>query len=121
MAQHRVAGVAYVKYDGRALPIKGGWTVGFNRLKREGIAGQDRVHGYKEMPQVPFIEGDVTTTAEVSLEALEDITDATVQLEHANGKVYVLRNAWTANVYEANTEEGTLKVRFEGLDIDEIS
>jgi len=121
MAGNRIAGVAYVKYDGKALPIRGGWTVGFNRIKREGISGQDAVHGYKEMPQVPYIEGDVSTTAEVSLETIEGITDATVQLEHANGKVYVLRNAWTADAYEADTEEGKLKVKFEGLDIDEIS
>lgn len=120
MAQSRIAGVAFVKYNGRALPIRGGWTVGFNQIKREGLAGQDGVHGYKEMPQVPFIEGDVSTTADVAIEALVAITDATVQLEAANGKVYVLRNAWTADAYEIDTEEGKLKVRFEGLSIDEI-
>ena len=121
MAQNRIAGVAYVKYDGRPLPLEGGWTVNFAKLKREGKAGQSGVNGYKEMPEVPSIEGEVATTAEVSVEDLVAITNATVQLEAANGKVYVLRNAWTADAYEIDTEEGKIKVKFEGLDIDEIS
>lgn len=118
--QNRIAGVAYVKYNGRHVPAKGSWTVGFNRIKREGIAGQDGVHGYKEVPQVPYIEGEVSTTAEVSMVDFVNIQDATVQLEHANGKVYVLRNAWTAENYENNTEDGKFKVKFEGMSIDEL-
>ncbi len=121
MAQNRIAGVAYVKYDGKQLPIRGKWQVGFNQIKREGIAGQDGVHGYKEMPQVPSLEGDVSTTDDLSVEDLVGITGATVTLEHANGKVYVLREAWTANAYDIDTEEGSIKVRFEGLSIDEVA
>jgi len=121
MANNRIAGVAFVKYDGRQLPVRGSWNVGFNKLKREGLAGQDRVHGYKEKPDVPFLEGDVSTTADVSLDVLLAITDATVTIELANGKSYVLRNAWTAQGYEIDSEEGKIKVRFEGMDIDEIS
>lgn len=121
MANNRIAGVAFVKYDGRQLPIKGSWEVQFAKLKREGISGQDRVHGYKEMPGVPAIKGKVSTTADVSLPVLLAITDATVTLEHANGKVYVLRNAWTAEEYTVQTEEGELDVTFQGMDIDEIA
>ena len=120
MANNRIAGTAFVKYDGRQLPIKGGWKVNFHKLKREGISGQDRVHGYKEMPGVPSIEGEVSTTADVSLPVLLAITDATVTLEHANGKTYVLRNAWTAEDYTVETEDGKISVKFEGMDIDEI-
>jgi len=120
MANNRIAGVAYVKYDGRQLPIKGSWEVGFHKLKREGISGQDRVHGYKEMPAVPFLKGDISSTAEVSLPVLLAITDATVTLEAANGKTYVLRNAWTADEYTLQTEDGKIAVKFEGMDIDEI-
>jgi Phage tail tube protein len=121
MAQNRIAGVAYVKYNGRQLPAKGSWTVGFNTLKREGIAGQDRVHGYKEKPEVPFIEGECSTTADLSVEELIAVVDATVTLEHANGKVYVLRNAWTADAYDIDSEEGKIKVKFEGMSIDELN
>ena len=31
--------------------------------KRDAIVGHDNVHGYKEMPQVPFMEGAVAKTA----------------------------------------------------------
>lgn len=121
MAQNRIAGVAFVKFDGKQLPIKGSWQVNFARIKREGISGQDRVHGYKEMPGVPSIEGDVSTTADVSVEELQAIENATVTLEAANGKIYVLRNAWSADAYEIQTEDGKIKVKFEGIDIDEVN
>ena len=121
MAQNRIAGIAYVKYDGKQLPIRGKWQIGFNQIKREGIAGQDGVHGYKEMPQVPSLEGDVSTTEDLAVEDLVAVTKATVTLEAANGRVYVLRDAWTANAYDVDTEEGSIKVRFEGLQIDELN
>lgn len=121
MANNRVAGVAYLKVDGRQLPLRGSWEIGFNKLKREGISGQDRVHGYKEMPGVPYLKGDLTTDRELSLDMLLGITDATVTLETANGKTYVLRNAWSADEYAAQTEDGKISCKFEGMDIDEIS
>lgn len=120
MANNRIAGVAYLKYDGKQLPLRGGWNHNIAGLKREGIAGQDGVHGYKEMPEVPYMEGDVSTTPEVSIEELRDVTDATVTLEQANGKTYVLRNAWTSDAYEVDTEEGKVKIKFEGMQGDEI-
>ncbi len=120
MANNRIAGVAFVKYDGRQLPVRGSWKVNFNKLTREGISGQDRVHGYKEMPGIPSFEGEISTTADISLPELLAIKDATVTLELANGKTYVLRNAWTSGEYSVETEEGKLSVKFEGMDIDEI-
>jgi len=47
------------------------------------------------LPRVAYIEGDVSTLPEVSLEALENLTDVTVTAELINGTSYVLRNAWT--------------------------
>ncbi len=120
-AANRIAGIAWLKVDGRQYPLRGGFTVSPSPTERTGIAGQDYVHGYSEMPRVPFIEGDVSTTPEVSLETLQDVTDATVQAELANGKKYVLRNAWTKSAFEINTRDGQIRVRFEGLDCQEIN
>ena len=115
-----VAGTAYLKYDGQQLPLKGSFTVSPSRVDRAGIAGQDGVHGYQELPRVPFIEGDVSTLPGLSVEALEQITDATVTAELLNGTVYVLRNAWCKSAFEINTHDGQFRVRFEGIDGDEI-
>lgn len=120
MAQNRIAGVAYLKVDGRQYPLKGKFKSNIMPYKREGIAGQDAVHGYKEMPRVPTIEGDIVYKPEISVEDLAKITDATVTLELANGRVHVLRNAWWSDESQVDTEEGTFQVKFEGLSGEEL-
>lgn len=120
MAQ-RFAGIAYVKVDGSQLPLRGNFTVSPSRLERAGIAGQDGVHGFSELPRVPYIEGDISLTPEISVEDLQDITNATVTAELANGKTYVLSEAWTKAAFELNTHEGMARIRFEGITCNELS
>lgn len=120
-AANRIGGIAWLKVDGRQYPLRGSFTVSPAPTERTGIAGQDYVHGYTEIPRVPFIEGDVSTTPEVSLDTLQDVKNATVQAELANGKKYVLRNAWIKSAGDINTREGMIHVRFEGLDCQEIN
>jgi hypothetical protein len=112
----RIAGTAYVKVDGDQYTLAGTLTVSPAAVTREGLAGLSGVAGYKEMPRVPFIEGEFYMTTGVSLPAIEAITNATITAELANGKVYVLRNAWHAGAIEANAGEGTFTARFEGLE-----
>ncbi|MFN3686098.1 phage tail tube protein [Salinarimonas sp.] len=121
MARNRIGGVAYIKVDDRQIALRGGLTVSVDGFEREGVAGQDGVHGYTEKPRVPFIECDVTTTAEASMDFLRSIVNATVTAELANGKTYVLRDAWTAGAREINAEEGMVNVRFEGMSGTELS
>lgn len=116
----RFAGIAFVKVNGTQYPLKGSFTVSPSRYEREGIAGQDRVHGYKEMPRVPFIEGDISTVPGLSIEDLEAITDATVTAELSNGSVYVLTGAWCTLAQEIDTAEGQTTVRFEGIECNEL-
>jgi len=72
---------------------------------------------------VPFIEGEITDRAELNLDTLSQITDSTIILELANDKVIALRNGWIVNGdgLTAETDEGNVKVRFEGLSAEEIS
>lgn len=121
MPQGPIAGTAYLKVDGAMFPLKGSLTVSITPVERTGIAGQDYVHGYQELPRVPYIEGDVSTLPEVSTEFLEGITDATVTAELVNGHTYVLRNAWTKGPVEINTHDGQFRIRFEGVDGDELT
>jgi hypothetical protein len=117
---NRIAGIATVKYNGTQIPIKGKWKFDINPTKREGIAGQDSVHGYKEMPKVPHCQGDVSYTAGVSIETLRAIDGATVTLELANGRVIVFQNAWYSDTSEVDTEEGSFPVKFESYSAQEI-
>ena len=46
--------------------------------------------------------------------------DVTVTVELANGKVYVLRNAWTSTAREFKAADGQATVRFEGMAAEEM-
>lgn len=116
----RIAGTAFLKVDGSIYPLRGNFTVSPSALERAGISGQDFVHGFSEMPRVPFIEGDVSLVPELSMDVVESIINSTVTAELANGKVYVLREAWCRSALELNTREGQTRIRFEGVSCDEI-
>ena len=121
MPQGPIAGTAYLKIDGNQVALKGNLTVSGSAWERTGIAGQDNVHGYQELPRVPYIEADVSTVpAQITTEELDLLTDVTVQADLVNGFTYVLRNAWTKGPIEINAADGQFRIRFEGLDCDEF-
>ncbi|MDR9749847.1 phage tail tube protein [Pseudomonas sp. SZMC_28357] len=120
MAGKRVGGIISLKINGDMYFAKGDFTYNIGMPKKEGVVGSDRVHGYKETPQIPFIEGEITDRQEMSLEDLLNTTDATITLELANSKVIVLREAWYASEGTGNTGEGNIAVRFEGMSAEEV-
>ena len=77
------------------------------------IVGADSVHGYKETPQVAFIEGEITDNLGLDLDKLVTGEGVTITLELANGKVISLAEAWYAAEGTGNTDEGNLSVRWE--------
>ena len=119
MAQ-RVAGIAFLAVDGNQLQLRGNFTVSPSAVERTMIAGQDGVHGYQELPRVPYIEGDITTMPGLSLEGFELETDSTVVAQLANGMQYTLVGATCKAGLEANTRDGQVRIRWEGLSCQEI-
>jgi len=117
--QGPMAGTAYIMYDGNQLPLRGNLTVSGTPVERTGIAGQDGIHGYQELPRVPYIECDVSTIPGLLIETLEAITDATITADLINGRSYVLQNAWTKGPIDINTHDGQFRIRWEGLLCDE--
>ena len=117
---NRVGGIINFTIDGNQIFARGNFKVTPGTVKREGIAGQDGVHGYTEMPIVPGIEGDLTTVQSQSLAALEGITDSTITAQLANGKTYVLSQAWTEAAFEIDTAEGKFGAKFQGMSCDEV-
>lgn len=110
---NRRAGIIYVKVDGRQYDAKGAYTYNLGKPKRDAIIGSDGVHGYKETPQVAFIEGAVTDSDDLDLASLVTADNVTVTLELNNGKVVTLSNAWFASEGSGKTDEGEIAVRFE--------
>lgn len=115
-----VAGILSVTRNGTRMKAKGSWTYNLGRLRREAIVGADGVHGFKETPQVAFIEGEITDDSELDLEEFLDAQGQTYMLHLRNGKVVELRDAWHAGEGNVETEETNVAVRFEGLSAREI-
>lgn len=110
----RLGGIISVKVDGRIYQAKGDFTYNPGKPKRDPIIGSDGQHGYKETPQVGFIEGAFTDSQTLDVPSLLEITNATATIELANGKMFVLRNSYYAGEGTINTAEGEIGVRFEG-------
>lgn len=119
MSQRR-AGILYLKIDGAILDAKGNFTYNAGMPKREAIVGADTVHGYKETPQVAFIEGEITDRPDLNLKTLAALDDITATLELSNGKVFVIRQGWYAADGNVQTEEGNIQLRIEGKEGEEI-
>ncbi len=116
----RVGGIIELKINGELFSAKGSFTYNLGRPKRDAVVGSDRVHGYKELPQSPYVEGVITDNEDLSLDALVQVKEATITLSLANGKIIVLRDAYYSGDGNVTTEEGEIAVRFDGLDADEV-
>jgi hypothetical protein len=117
---NRRGGVIFLKVSGTLQDAKGNFTYNLGVPKREAIVGAATTHGYKELAQVAFIEGEITDRSNLDVKALMEFNDETVTLELANGKVIALRNAWYAGDGNIGTDEGNIAVRFEGLSAEEV-
>lgn len=116
---NRRSGTIAVQVNGDIYDAVGEFSYNIGAPVREGLVGHDRVHGFKELPQIPFIEGEIRDKKDLVLLDLLTINDATVILTLANGKVITLSNAWYAGEGTVNTEEANIQVRFEGISANE--
>ena len=116
-----IGGIFNLKIDGTLRTAKGDFTYNFGSNKHEGILGSDgSVQGFKVMPLVPFIEGEITDQQDLDVKELQSLRDGEITLELVNGKVFVLSGAHWASDGNVNTGEGNIAVRFEGTDGDEF-
>lgn len=116
----RLSGTLFIKVDGDAYDVVGEFTYDIGSPKREALVGGDKVHGFKETPKVPYVEGEFRDRGTLSLKKLFAIDDATVTLQLANGKIILIRNAWYAGDGTVGSENANIKVRFEGLSGEEV-
>lgn len=116
----KVAGVITLKIDGKQYPAKGNFTYNLGTPKREAVMGADGFHGFKETPQVAYVEGEITDRMDIDLKSFVETEDATILLQMANGKSVVFRNAYYAGDGNGETEEGKIGIRFEAPSGEEI-
>jgi hypothetical protein len=117
MAQ-KIAGVAYLHVDNQALALRGNFTVSHSTVERTMLAGQDGIHGYQELPRIPYIEADISTVPSYDITQLDGMVDVTVVAILANGYQFTLSDASCKAGLEQNTRDGQVRVRWEGLRCD---
>ncbi len=110
----KIGGLVAFKADGTQYLAKGNFTYNLGKPKREAVMGSDGFHGYKETPQVPFIEGEISIDSNTDIASILDTVSGTITLDLANGQSFVLSEGYFAGDGNAETEEGKLAVRFEG-------
>jgi tail tube protein len=121
MADQRRAGLIQLQVNGEIHDAKGSFSYNLGRPKRDALIGADGVHGFKETPQVCYIEGAITDRGTLDVAALVSGKNQTLTLTLGNGKVIVLRDAWFAGEGTASSEEAEIPVRWEGANAEEIS
>jgi hypothetical protein len=117
----RRSGVISVAINGVQYEALGKWTYNFGIGKREARIGPDGAHGYKETPQVPFIEGEFSDSSSLDVKAILGLDGETVTLQLANGKVVALRDGYYAHEGTVDSETGSIPARFEGTRMEEIA
>jgi hypothetical protein len=120
MAQ-RFAGIATLSVGSIQIWVRGNFTVSATALERTMLAGQDGIHGYQELPRVPWIEADLSTVPGLRVADLMAETNVTVTAILANGYTYTLTGATCKGGMENNTRDGQMRVRWEGLACQEFA
>ncbi|MGN6518660.1 MAG: phage tail tube protein [Dokdonella sp.] len=117
---NRLAGIATVTVDGVSYMLSGELEYQVSGVKRDTLVGQDRVHGYSEMPVQGYISGSFRDNGQLSTADINAMTNVTVVAELANGKTIVGRNGWTVETPPAvKTTEATFDVKWEFISVSE--
>lgn len=112
MADDLIAGKLELTINGNTINVVGNFSLNLGLPKREFLVGPDRVQGYKEVPQVPKITGEVRDSRSLSVtNDILNMKNATVVAFAANGKKYMFESATYTGDGPIDTEEG--KVQFE--------
>lgn len=104
-----------IKSNGKSFEAAGEFKYGGGVDKRVAVMSTNKVVGYTTEPTVPFIEGEIYRL-DNPIDDFSSIDNATITLELADGRSFVLYEAWTVNEkgLEIGTKDGKLQIRFEG-------
>jgi hypothetical protein len=111
---NRIAGTAFLTVDGTSYALVGEMEYNPGIVTRESLLGQDGVHGYKEMPQAPHISATIRDMNNMDVLTLNQMTNNTITVQLANGKLIVGRNMWTVESQTSKAQDGTIEVKWEG-------
>lgn len=110
---NRIAGVAYLTVDGNTYLLRGELSYRVSKVKRDTITGQDRVHGFSELPLPGQIKCKLTDSGKFSVADINAMSNVTVTCELANGKTIVGKEMWTVDSQDVDTTEASFDVVWE--------
>ncbi len=116
----RLAGIISLSVDGVIQACAGDFTFNLGTPLREALVGPDNVHGYKETPQVPFIEGDLRYTPNFDIKAFYNKSGIDAQLKLATGETFVFIDGWVCGEGTIGTSEATMAFRFEAKSAEKV-
>ena len=111
-----IGGDVKFKIDGVQVLLRGNVTTNIGQaVVRESVRGLDGDHGYLERGVTPFVQIDMTETADFDLARVNAVVDSVVIAELKDGRTLMLRGARHVGEVEHNPEDATLpSVRCEG-------
>lgn len=111
-------GVVSATVNGEAIDVAGDATYSATRWKRETLTGQSGVQGFSKNPRAGKIGFTVRDAGNLSVQSFNNMEDATIVLQLANGKTVSGDAMWeVSDSIEVNTQDGTFKVEFEGPEV----
>jgi|SRR6185312_10381375 len=112
---NRLAGTAFFSVDGTTYALVGEFEYDPSTVERETAVGMDGVHGYIEKPHAAGVSGTFRDSGGLTVADFNAMTNVTVTVELANGKTIIGRNMWTTEAQRVKSTEGTVEVKWEGL------
>lgn len=114
MANGRIAGVCYFKVDGEQLETTGSVECPLMTVNRETVMGSTRAVGFKETAIAPYIKGTFAFDKDFPIEKISGEIEMTITAELANGKTYVLADAYVVGEVPVSNDDGTVELEFNG-------
>lgn len=117
----RIAGTVEFTLNGKVYKPKAALNYNMGSPLRESLMGPAGSPGYKETPQLAFVEGELFVTKGMSVKQITSMTDTTVLVKLANGTKLIVPDAHFESEGTAETEEGGLPFKFVSDFADEIT
>lgn len=111
---NRRAGLASLSIDGVAYDVVSDASYFAAKVKRDTLIGQSGVQGYSEMPVAGYISATIRDNGSLSAASINDLTNSTVVLALANGKLVYGDGMWCTDLEAVKSQDATFSIKFEG-------
>lgn len=95
MANTQFTGVVTIRIDGKSQRSQPGATIDFGGMSRKTVIGDGQLLGFKSTPVESRITATFEHCSDTDVDAINNMTDATLAFECDSGTTYLVRNAFS--------------------------